>query len=148
MKNDSSEKNASRRQFLQGAGVVGGALILGRAAVAETATGTAGEAAVETAKGAELVLKLDEHKELTKPGGFEIVDVGTERVIVVNTPDGYKACSAICLHKNCEVEYLVAERQFNCPCHRSRFDENGKVLKGPAKVDLKPFEAAAALVVK
>lgn len=149
MKNDSSEKNASRRQFLQGAGVVGGALILGRAAVAETATTAAGEAASATDKGAaELVLKLDEHQDLTKPGGFKIVDVGSERVIVANTPDGYKACSAICLHKNCEVEYLVAERQFNCPCHRSRFDENGKVLKGPAKVDLKPFEAAAALVVK
>lgn len=141
MKNDSSsEKNASRRQFLQGAGVVGGALILGRVGVAEAADG--GTASTER------VLKLDEHKDLLQPGGFEIVDVGTERVIVANTASGYKACSAICPHKGCEVEYVAAAKQFVCPCHRSLFDEDGKVLKGPARTDLKHFDASAAVIVK
>lgn len=135
MKNDFPEKPASRRQFLQGAGVVGGALILGRAAQAD-------ETSTET------TLRLDEHPDLQKVGGFEIVAVGAEKVIVAHTEAGFVACSAICPHRNCEVEYRGADKQFVCPCHNSRFDEKGKVLRGPAKTDLKPFDAAAALLVK
>jgi Rieske Fe-S protein len=138
MKSDSSsEKNASRRQFLQGAGAVGSALILGRAGSAEAAD-----------DGGERVLKLNEHPDLSKPGGFEIIDVGVDRVIVANTESGYKACSAICPHKGCEVEYNAAAKQFVCPCHKSLFDESGKVLKGPARTGLKPFDATAAVIVK
>lgn len=136
-KDSSSEINASRRQFLQGAGAVGGALILGHAVSAEAAD-----------EGGERVLKLSDYPDLTKPGGFEIVDVGADRVIVANTESGYKACSAICPHKGCEVEYSATTKQFVCPCHKSFFDESGKVLKGPAKTNLKPFDATAALVVK
>ncbi|MBW3637409.1 MAG: Rieske (2Fe-2S) protein [Armatimonadetes bacterium] len=141
MNNDSSpEKPASRRQFLQGAGAVGGALILGRAASAQTA--------LNQNAPTENVLKLDEHPDLQKVGGFEIVLVGAEKVIVAHTEAGFVACSAICPHRNCEVEYRASDKQFVCPCHNSRFDEKGKVLRGPAKTDLKPFDAATALLIK
>ncbi|MBQ7335005.1 MAG: Rieske 2Fe-2S domain-containing protein, partial [Clostridia bacterium] len=32
------------------------------------------------------------------------------------------------------------ERSWDCPCHGSRFDENGKLIDNPATGDLKPKE--------
>lgn len=45
------------------------------------------------------------------------------------------ALSAFCTHRKCK---LIAEtdRSFYCQCHGSTFDPNGKVTKGPAKLNL------------
>ncbi|MGB6649946.1 MAG: ubiquinol-cytochrome c reductase iron-sulfur subunit [Bacteroidota bacterium] len=40
------------------------------------------------------------------------------------------ALSAICPHLGCVVR--KGEGGFRCPCHGSRFDEEGRVLSGPA----------------
>ena len=134
----------SRRQFLQSAGAVAGALILSRvpARAADATTRAATNHASAT------TLDLNQHPRLSKVGGFEIIEVNGERVIVAHTASGFTACSARCPHKGCDVEYHLDQKQFVCPCHNSRFDESGKVLKGPAKTDLKPFDAAQAIVVK
>ncbi|RYG63396.1 twin-arginine translocation signal domain-containing protein [bacterium] len=155
MKKDSiPEKGASRRQFLQNAtvaaSVAGGSLILGRAAQAQVGFGGIGaEPAAEPAGAAntDTVLKLSEHEALQKVGGFEIIEVGGQKVIVAHTEAGYAACSAVCPHKGCDVEYRAEQKDFYCPCHRSRFDESGKVLAGPAKTDLAPFAADQALTI-
>lgn len=42
-----------------------------------------------------------------------------------------------CTHLGCELEYNNAERSFDCPCHGSRFTYEGKVIEGPATLDLK-----------
>lgn len=138
---DLPPKADSRRGFFQSAGIVAGAIVLTRALPADAQT------APETAP-VSTTLTLSEHKDLEKVGGWEIVEVGAERVIVAHTEAGFVACSAVCPHKKCDVEYRLSDKQFVCPCHNSRFDEAGKVLKGPAKTDLKPFDAATALVVK
>ncbi len=41
-----------------------------------------------------------------------------------------------CTHLGCELEYNNAERTFDCPCHGSRFSYEGKVIEGPAILDL------------
>ena len=54
----------------------------------------------------------------------------TERVALMRDESGYYALSLICTHLGCTV--VVAEEGLSCPCHGSRFDRQGKVLKGPA----------------
>lgn len=167
MKNDdllanaslSAETTDSRRQFLHHAGIAAGALILTRAlptdaqnageTTAPSANAPAVNApAVNAPATVSTVLNLSEHPDLQKVGGWEIFPVGGERVIVAHAEAGFIACSAVCPHKGCDVEYRLADKQLVCPCHNSRFDEAGKVVKGPAKTDLKPFEIANTLVVK
>ncbi len=41
-----------------------------------------------------------------------------------------------CTHLRCGLRYNPISRTFDCPCHGSRFDENGVGFIGPAKKDL------------
>ncbi len=41
-----------------------------------------------------------------------------------------------CTHLGCALHFNELEKVWECPCHGSRFNESGKVLKGPAKKDL------------
>ena len=45
-----------------------------------------------------------------------------------------------CTHLGCELEYNNAERSFDCPCHGSRFNFDGKVIEGAATTDLIKIE--------
>jgi glycine/D-amino acid oxidase-like deaminating enzyme/nitrite reductase/ring-hydroxylating ferredoxin subunit len=46
------------------------------------------------------------------------------------------AVSSTCTHLRCQVAFNTAERTWDCPCHGSRFDVDGRVLEGPAVHDL------------
>jgi glycine/D-amino acid oxidase-like deaminating enzyme/nitrite reductase/ring-hydroxylating ferredoxin subunit len=41
-----------------------------------------------------------------------------------------------CTHLYCRLRFNPAERSWDCPCHGSRFDVDGRVLEGPAVHDL------------
>ena len=41
-----------------------------------------------------------------------------------------------CPHLGCALRWNAAERSWDCPCHGSRFDEEGKLLNNPATDDL------------
>ena len=45
------------------------------------------------------------------------------------------AISSECTHRQCKLK-VGAHHSFYCPCHGSTFDSNGKVIEGPAKLDL------------
>ncbi len=42
-----------------------------------------------------------------------------------------------CPHLGCALKYNKAERSWDCPCHGSRFSEDGKLLQNPATDDKK-----------
>ncbi|MCI5745101.1 MAG: FAD-dependent oxidoreductase [Erysipelotrichaceae bacterium] len=41
-----------------------------------------------------------------------------------------------CTHMGCALKYNEIDDTFECPCHGSRYDKNGKLLNGPAQKDL------------
>jgi len=52
---------------------------------------------------------------------------------VVKEPDGtIKAFSPRCPHLGCGYRWNEEKKEFQCPCHGSTFDIEGKVLGGPA----------------
>jgi len=113
-----------------------------KAAVAPIATATIAVAP------ASLQLGLKEHKALSKVGGFEIIPIANDTLIVACTEAAsFVACSAICPHKGCKVVYEHDAKEFVCPCHDSRFALDGRVLKGPAKTPLKSYATDVAAVI-
>lgn len=56
------------------------------------------------------------------------------RLFIVNSADGFYAISAVCTHLGCTVKR--GGTGFECPCHGSRFDDNGRVVRGPAPSSL------------
>lgn len=43
-----------------------------------------------------------------------------------------------CPHLGCALKWNKAERSWDCPCHGSRFSEDGKLLENPATGNIKP----------
>ena len=52
------------------------------------------------------------------------------------------AVSRTCTHLGCRVNFLEDKQFIECPCHQSRFSEQGKRLRGPAERDLPRYEVA------
>jgi glycine/D-amino acid oxidase-like deaminating enzyme/nitrite reductase/ring-hydroxylating ferredoxin subunit len=72
-------------------------------------------------------------------GEGRIVKDNGERLAVYRDHDGkLHALSSICTHLGCNVNY-VAGGGFDCPCHGSRYDANGRVVHGPAPQPLAWF---------
>lgn len=59
------------------------------------------------------------------------------RLYVFNETDGFYAISSICTHLGCNVKR--GGPGFECPCHGSQFDGNGRVVHGPAPKPLQWF---------
>jgi len=43
---------------------------------------------------------------------------------------------AVCTHLGCVVPWNKAENKFMCPCHGSQYNNEGKVVRGPAPLSL------------
>jgi glycine/D-amino acid oxidase-like deaminating enzyme/nitrite reductase/ring-hydroxylating ferredoxin subunit len=75
-------------------------------------------------------------------GAGAVLRDGMKKVAVYRDRDGaVHARSAVCPHLGCVVAWNSAERTWDCPCHGSRFDRYGRVITGPANVDLENAEA-------
>ena len=61
----------------------------------------------------------------------KMVAMSGHPVIVIRTPQGFRAFSAICTHLGCVVRWVAERHQIGCPCHAGFFDINGRVVSGP-----------------
>lgn len=68
--------------------------------------------------------------------------LGKEKVAVIREGDKMAAISITCTHLGCIVG--IADNGFACPCHGSRFDQDGNVTGGPAPAPLPWFELTLA----
>ncbi|HVR33201.1 MAG TPA: FAD-dependent oxidoreductase [Acidimicrobiia bacterium] len=67
------------------------------------------------------------------PGEGRIVKADGHTLAAHRTADGvFKVVSATCTHMGCTVKWNEAETSWDCPCHGSRFDVDGRVLNAPA----------------
>jgi len=62
-------------------------------------------------------------------------DFRDQDFFVIRRGEKLFALSALCTHRKCKLTG-ASDRSFNCPCHGSTFDPNGKVTAGPATRDL------------
>ncbi|MFE9095858.1 FAD-dependent oxidoreductase [Streptomyces sp. NPDC007264] len=73
------------------------------------------------------------------PGDGAVTRVGAHVCAVSRDTSGHlHAVSARCTHLGCLVAFNRAEQAWECPCHGSRFDAEGRVLQGPATRPLQP----------
>ncbi len=47
-----------------------------------------------------------------------------------------RCLQAVCPHLGCGIEYDAGRREFNCPCHASRFDATGRRLNSVSPRDM------------
>lgn len=53
-----------------------------------------------------------------------------KKLAVLRTKGRFEVYSTVCTHLGCNVSF--SKEGFSCPCHGSKFDIWGNVLKGPA----------------
>jgi len=70
----------------------------------------------------------------------KIFEKDGKKIAAFNDKGTIKTFWAACTHAGCDVEWNSSEKTWDCPCHGSRFQGNGKVIKGPAKRDLDPAD--------
>jgi Rieske Fe-S protein len=73
---------------------------------------------------------------LAKGEGAVIQVGGTKVAAYRDDEDVLHAVSPVCTHFRCIVHWNSAEKTWDCPCHGSRFDYDGRVIRGPAVRDL------------
>lgn len=124
----------SRRAFLLALGA-------GAAAAVALVAGCAGVPVLRARpEGGRWLLREEEFEELAAGGGVVLVRApeAPDPLILARLEDGsFRALSALCTHQGCEVRPGGAFLQ--CPCHGSRFDMEGRVLRGPAAAPLARF---------
>ena len=75
------------------------------------------------------------------PGTGAVMREGLKKVAVYRDAGGkVHKHSALCTHLGCVVQWNHVEKSWDCPCHGSRFDPEGKVVMGPAIDDLSDVE--------
>ncbi|MFZ4579787.1 MAG: ubiquinol-cytochrome c reductase iron-sulfur subunit [Myxococcota bacterium] len=80
-------------------------------------------------------------RNLGDPDGFApgtAVLVDEARVFVLRDDQGLRAMSSSCTHLGCNVRADGESNGYVCPCHGSRYDDQGHVVGGPAPRSL-PF---------
>jgi glycine/D-amino acid oxidase-like deaminating enzyme/nitrite reductase/ring-hydroxylating ferredoxin subunit len=75
------------------------------------------------------------------PGEGKLVKYEGHSIALYKDEEGnLHALNPVCTHMKCNVAWNNAERSWDCPCHGARYDIDGRVLTGPADMDLQKIE--------
>jgi nitrite reductase/ring-hydroxylating ferredoxin subunit len=93
------------------------------------------------------LVSFEKHPALREPGGTVLLGktkIGdyNGRIFVRRIgPDKAVVLGEKCRHLGCGVAWHPQDKLFICPCHGSRYDAEGEVVKGPTKKGLYAWEA-------
>lgn len=135
------DERVSRRRFMTGSALVGAGVVV---------TIPAQGADKDEAEMEIIAFPFSEYDELTEVGGWvdEELEDGTEVLLARVDENKFVCVSLKCTHQNCDLEYNPKSKLFDCPCHQSSFDLNGKPNGGPATKPLRKFPAEMACVIR
>lgn len=84
--------------------------------------------------------KMPELKQI-KNGEAKLVKFENETIALYRDEDGtLHSVNPTCTHINCSVSWNTAEKAWECPCHGSRFNEDGEMFTAPATKDLEKID--------
>jgi menaquinol-cytochrome c reductase iron-sulfur subunit len=88
-----------------------------------------------------VLYEADRHYRALKPDDYPdgATFLPEVRVFLLRKGNSFRAVSAVCTHLGCTVDLNANGKGFACPCHGSRFDEQAKVISGPAPRPLSWF---------
>jgi Rieske Fe-S protein len=71
------------------------------------------------------------------PGEGKVIQIDGHTLALYKDEAGeVHTLNSRCTHMKCTVNWSLAEKCWECPCHGARYDADGKVLTGPADMDL------------
>ncbi len=66
-----------------------------------------------------------------EPGSGKVIK--DEHLAIFRDGEGkLHGLSSICTHEECDIDWNSFDKEWNCPCHGSRFTPDGHVITGPA----------------
>ncbi|HJP66744.1 MAG TPA: universal stress protein [Actinomycetota bacterium] len=75
------------------------------------------------------------------PGHGGVVEVEGKRLAIYRDEAGaVHALSPKCAHMGCTVDWNDGDQTWDCPCHGSRYQRDGEVIRGPATHGLAPAD--------
>lgn len=78
-----------------------------------------------------------------EPGEGAVVTVGRKKVAAYRAESGeLTMLSPKCKHLGCTVGWNHRAKTWDCPCHGSRYEADGTVLRGPTRRPLDPLDSA------
>jgi glycine/D-amino acid oxidase-like deaminating enzyme/nitrite reductase/ring-hydroxylating ferredoxin subunit len=82
--------------------------------------------------------------EALAPGEGAVIRSGLRKLAAYRDPQGtVHLKSAVCTHAGCIVQWNPLERCWDCPCHGSQFDVDGRPMNGPAVTPLADVSATS-----
>lgn len=74
-------------------------------------------------------------------GQSKTIRFGRYPALIIHTPEGLRAYSAVCTHFACIVKWDAETGQIECPCHDGYFNPlDGSVLSGPPPTPLESLK--------
>jgi Rieske Fe-S protein len=137
------QNKLSRREFIKNVGSTALAVAIVSPALGLNAHASSGKPPLPMAPIMLDIAKPDYAALANAGGALKIPNPHNKHrpIIVTRTSETTVAAfSSKCTHFGCEVG-LPEDNVITCPCHKSKFDNTGKVTHGPAKKNLVAFSA-------
>lgn len=78
-----------------------------------------------------LILPFSIAKNLPKDSGKIVWYRGKKKAVYKDASGELHACQPYCKHMGCQLSFNDSAKTWDCPCHGSRYDVDGNILKAP-----------------